>query len=109
MPPDLHSTEPCPPRLPPPQAPKGARFNPPLLFDNTAKYRAQDEAKLRSRTLNLWLSFQRKPLIYAIYGTTRRFRHYLLCSHKLRLHLEPGCRYDAPYGRGQATGRRPLA
>jgi hypothetical protein len=43
--------DPAPRRLPPPKAPKGARSNPPLLFDNTAEYGKQDELFLRSATL----------------------------------------------------------
>jgi hypothetical protein len=38
---------------------------PPLLFDNTAKYRWQDEAKLRCTTLHLHLSFQLNQPTYA--------------------------------------------
>ena len=53
---------------------------PPSRLDTTVKYRAQDEALLRGATLNVYLTLQRKPLIYAIYRTGRGFLHYLLCS-----------------------------
>ena len=64
MPPELHSTEPSPRGFPLPRAPKGARITPSTLIDNTAKYRAQDEAKLRSKTLNLSCSVRLNRLIY---------------------------------------------
>ena len=100
---DPYSLGPVPPVAPPLREPrKGHGPSPSTFIDNTAKYRSQDEAKLRSTTLNLCLSFQRKPLIYAIYGATRRFRYYLLCSLKLRLHLGPGYGYDAKHGRDKS-------
>ena len=58
MPPELHSTEPCPPWLPPSESPERGTVQPPsTLIDNTVHYGVQDEAKLRSATLTLRLSF----------------------------------------------------
>ena len=49
---------------PPPRAPTGARSTPSTKIDNTAKYGVQDEAKLRSKTLNVYLTVCSNPLIY---------------------------------------------
>ena len=78
--------DPAPRWLPPSESPRGARSNPPLLFDNTAKYGAQDEAKLRSTTLNLWLSFRLNWLIYATQRVGWSRCHHPLCSRKMPLH-----------------------
>ena len=54
-----------PPVAPPLREPRKGHGPPPsTLIDNTAKYRAQDEAKLRSKTLNLCCSVRLNCLIY---------------------------------------------
>jgi hypothetical protein len=65
MPPEFHSTGRCPPWLPPSESPDRGTVQPPSTFiDNTAKYKEQDEAKLRSKTLNLCTRVRLKRLIY---------------------------------------------
>jgi hypothetical protein len=82
----FNSTGPCPSVAPPLRKPPRGTVHPPLLFDNTAKYGAQDEAKLRSTTLNLWLSFQLNRLIYATQRVGWSRCHHPLCSRKMPLH-----------------------
>jgi hypothetical protein len=55
-----------PPEAPPSSSPERGTVQPPsTLIDNTAKCGVQDEAKLRSTTLHLYLTFHPNPLIHA--------------------------------------------
>jgi hypothetical protein len=63
--PELHSTGLCPSVAPPPTAPTGARSNPLKSINSSTEKDGQDEAKLRSTTLSLSLSFKQNWLIYA--------------------------------------------
>jgi hypothetical protein len=62
----LRLSERAPWWLPPSESPGGARSSTPRNLDTTENYRAQDEALLRGATLYVYLTLQRKRLIYAI-------------------------------------------
>src|SRR3712207_6275476 len=95
MPPVLHSTGPCPSMAPPSESPKGARSNPPLLFDNTAKHGVQDELFLRSATLKVYLSLWLKTAYSSrILGLHNPLRPYPLCSDRSTLPYATTPTYD---------------